>query len=99
MRQKGITSDDNVATWHHYSRQQQTETLEESVKLLAILIIHYGETRQRRALMAIEGRRDAPDASLAGVQLDLLFDRIFVQTVRRVRNASMDRGVRLRGEP
>ncbi len=56
-----------------------------------VLCIEYGEAWQRRSLMTVERRRDAPHTTLSFPELRLLRLRVFDQPVWRISHNCMDR--------
>ena len=79
--EKGVTGDDDIRTRHQNARQTTRPGGEELVQHTQVLRRQYGEPGQWRPLRAVEGRRDAPHATLAGSQLLLLLRRVLDQTV------------------
>ena len=65
-------------------KEQTCPGKEETFQVTDVLPREHGETRERRALVAIERRRDAPDAAVPLAQLCLFLLAIFDQAVRRI---------------
>lgn len=84
MAEEWIAGDHHVRARHEYVLQRFAELREKNVQPLVIFFRKHGETRKRRALVAIEGRRDAPHATSALPELRLFLFGVFDEAIGRI---------------
>ena len=81
---QGIRRHDHVGPRHEFRHQEPSPPQKELAQFIELLLRQRGKPRQRRPLVAVEGRRDTPYAAFARTKLLLLLGRVFMQSVRRV---------------
>lgn len=81
VAEERIARDHHVRARHEYAFQRFAEVLEKIMQSFVVLFRKHSETRQRRALVAIEGRRDAPHPAFPVPELRLFLFGIFDEPV------------------
>jgi hypothetical protein len=88
--EQGVRRDDQVSAGGEHVQRGLRETLEKSAEPPAIRGGQHREARQWAAHVAVERRRDAPDAAVPAPELLLLGGFVFAQSVRGVGDDGFD---------
>ncbi len=94
-----IAGNDDIRAGNGGPEQKVAELEEKIMEKLAISFVQNGETRQRRALVAVKRRRNSPNTSALFAQLSLLARGIFQKSVWRVGHDGMNRSGLTRTQP